>query len=541
MLAIYSVSYLIFNNNIQAAVNIQTQELSRQIVFNYENYVNKIISVSNLLEVGLLDEDFVDVEQINNDFQSMIKIEKAINGIAVYDTSGVCLASNDSSEIGLYISAAAPWFSSALRDKTIHVFSSLYETVNEGYYVIVSKFINYGKGNNTAILKMILDIGGIIELVKKTNLGDGGHIKIIDVNYNIVYSSIENDDNSDVETLSELILGMEKINYDNYSLMVNIDTLTNTQWRIATYVNVDQIESSRENFLLSITLILIIVIAIAMFLLTAMTNSITSPLRKLEETMLSIENSDYLKVQEINLVNGKEVANLSRSYNKMMRRIKELMDKVVIEQNEQRKSELKALQNQINPHFLYNTLDSIIWLIENDKNRDAANMVIALAKFFRISVSQSRNVGTIQNEIEHAKNYLLIQSIRYSKSFIYEFEIEETCLNYKTMKFILQPLIENAIYHGLKNRIDKGIIKIKVYMENDKLIFSVNDNGLGMRQEKIDELYENFQNPDLIDGVGLKNIYQRLLLYFSGEAELLIESELDEGTTISLILPPINE
>ncbi|MDD4000795.1 MAG: histidine kinase, partial [Bacilli bacterium] len=409
------------------------------------------------------------------------------------------------------------------------------------YYVIVSKYTSYANGKGNAILKIILDINGIIELVKKTKLGAGGHIKIIDSNYNIIYSSNGEGSSADEELLKNLVLGVTKTRKEDNSLMVTIDTLSYTRWRIVTYVNVDLLESSKSDFVFNITFIMILMIIVSMLLLSGMAKSITSPLRKLEEAMLKIEKSDYLEVVEINLENGKEVANLSRSFNKMMKRIKELMDKVILEQNEQRKSELKALQNQINPHFLYNTLDSIVWLIENNKNNDAATMVIALSKFFRISVSQSRNVGSVKEEIEHAKNYLLIQSVRYSNSFIYEFEVEKECLQYNTIKFILQPLIENAIYHGLKNRIDLGIIKIKVYQKEGNLIFSVSDNGLGMRQEKIDKLYENFENPDLVDGVGLKNIYQRLLLYFSGKAKLIIESELDEGTTIYLVLPPIEE
>jgi two-component system sensor histidine kinase YesM len=296
---------------------------------------------------------------------------------------------------------------------------------------------------------------------------------------------------------------------------------------------------TETNFLMTISVILIGAVVLAVTLLLMMTKTITTPLKQLENAMLEIEKSDYLIVKDINLTNSKEVANLSRSFNTMMKKIKELMDKIIYEQNEQRKSELKALQNQINPHFLYNTLDSIVWLIENEKKQDASEMVIALAKFFRISISRGNNVIPVVDEIEHAKNYLLIQSIRYSNSFTYLFDIDEECRKYQTMKLILQPIIENAIYHGLKEKSETGRIIIRAYMENGMIVFSVSDNGYGMRQEKIRELYENFQNPNLKDGVGLKNVYQRLLIYFSGQAKLYINSDLDVGTVITLKVPPI--
>jgi two-component system sensor histidine kinase YesM len=220
-----------------------------------------------------------------------------------------------------------------------------------------------------------------------------------------------------------------------------------------------------------------------------------------------------------------------------MKQIKELMDRVVVEQNEQKKSELKALQNQINPHFLYNTLDSIVWLVENNKNEAAAKMVCALAKLFRISISKGRNIIKISDEIEHARNYLIIQSFRYQDAFDYEFIVDEKLLDKMTIKLILQPIIENSIYHGLKNKIDPGHIIIKVEQVDENIKFSVTDNGYGMRQEKIDELYQNFKNPNLIDGVGLKNIFQRLIVYYGSEAKLSIKSVLDEGTCISVIVP----
>jgi two-component system sensor histidine kinase YesM len=255
--------------------------------------------------------------------------------------------------------------------------------------------------------------------------------------------------------------------------------------------------------------------------------------------MKKVEQSDYFRMEEVELLASREVEALTKRFNRMMRKIGELMENVIAEQNAQRKSELKALQNQINPHFLYNTLDSILWMIENQRNSEAGQMVVALARLFRIGISNGNEVIPLREELEHVRNYLLIQSIRYADSFEYSFETEPAALDTDTMKLILQPIVENCIYHGLKNKIDKGRININVSLEEDCLVLKVSDNGYGMRQEKIDELYGSFEDGVASNSVGLKNIFQRVMIYYGGRAEMLIESELDEGTTIT-IKEPLN-
>jgi two-component system sensor histidine kinase YesM len=263
-------------------------------------------------------------------------------------------------------------------------------------------------------------------------------------------------------------------------------------------------------------------------------------MKQLELAMRKVENSDYFRMEEVKLTASREIEALTGRFNRMMRKIGELMDRVIAEQNAQRKSELKALQNQINPHFLYNTLDSTLWLIEKEKNQAAADMLVALAKLFRIGISNDSEVISVRNEIEHVRNYLLIQNIRYSGSFEYEFDVEEIALDIKTMKLILQPIVENCIYHGLKNKIDKGNIKISAFVKDNHLFLRVSDNGYGMRQETIDTLHSSFVDGVVSNNVGLKNIYQRVMIYYSGNAGMDIESILDEGTTIT-IMQPINK
>jgi two-component system sensor histidine kinase YesM len=295
----------------------------------------------------------------------------------------------------------------------------------------------------------------------------------------------------------------------------------------------------QRRFLLSTALVSCAVLAAGVMLFTAVARAITTPMMQLELAMKKVEQSDYFRMEEVELLASREVEALTKRFNRMMRKIGELMENVIAEQNAQRKSELKALQNQINPHFLYNTLDSILWMIENQRNREAGQMVVALARLFRIGISNDSEVIPLREELEHVRNYLLIQSIRYADSFEYTFETDPAAFDAETMKLILQPIVENCIYHGLKNKIDKGRISINVTLDGDYLVLKVSDNGYGMRQEKIDELYRSFEDGVASNSVGLKNIWQRVMIYYGGRAEMLVESELDEGTTIT-IKEPLN-
>lgn len=534
----YFASYISFGSNTQEVVIVQTQEISKQIVYNYENYISSIISTSNSIQVSLGNSDIVaEKDDIADDFQTIVDFSNEITGIEVYSTNGVCLVSNDNTNDGQAINTSVAWFNNAISDDTIHHFSSLQNSENDEYVVIVSKYITYGKNYDEAVLKISIDIENLIDLFYKSNLGEDGHIVIIDNSYASIYSSDVSVITEDLIVLKEIKLGSNTMKRDGSLFMVSVDTISNTQWRIATFININQIQEIQNNYVILISIISIIILSISVFVLLGIAGQVTAPLKQLEKEMLKIEKNDYFAFDELEFEDSVETSNLSHSFNKMMNRIKELMDKVIEEQMSQRKSELKALQNQINPHFLYNTLDSIVWLTENNKNKEASEMVVALAKFFRISISRGKFIIPVRDELEHARNYLVIQSIRYNNAFKYDFDIDEKVYKYNTMKLILQPLIENAIYHGLKNHIDEGFIHIVAKMKEDKLVLIVKDNGLGMRPEKIQELYKNLQNPDLNDGVGLKNIYQRLLIYFGPHAELLITSELDVGTTITLTIP----
>ena len=541
-----------FRTGIEDAVNKQTSELSTQIVYNYENSIRGIIETSNIIQTDI-DHFNITSEPDSTVFAEYLRqithLKSDIIKISIYDyQSRNCLVSSEVSEIGMPIDDRdSSWFDEAISDPTVHIFSKPYaEFGSEEYRVNVSKRIRFLNGERAGVLLIEISFQSFTDLVDKSNLGEGGHITIIDSGYDVVYTSLYEPDaaREGIELAKELIMGSRIAVIGGYNMAVNIDTLSNTKWRICVFINIDNVVETERTFLLTMISVSVAVLIIGVLLFTVVARAITTPMKQLELAMRKVEKSDYFRMEEVSLVASSEVEALTGRFNRMMKKIGELMERVIDEQNAQRKSELKALQNQINPHFLYNTLDSLMWLIENNKNTEANEMVVALARLFRIGITTDKEVIPVRDELEHVRNYLLIQNIRYAGSFDYEFDIDDAALDIKTMKLILQPVVENCIYHGLKNKIDKGHIRICARIEDDCLKLSVSDNGYGMRQEVINAIYnsfiddtESYEDSKLSSSVGLKNIYQRVMIYYSGNAGMKIESVLDEGTTVTIVEP----
>ena len=235
-----------------------------------------------------------------------------------------------------------------------------------------------------------------------------------------------------------------------------------------------------------------------------------------------------------------EVEHLGKTLRSTVAQIRQLMDDIVVEQEEKRKSELDALQSQINPHFLYNTLDSIVWMITGERYDDAVFMITQLASLFRISLSKGKTVIRIEDEVKHAQNYMNIQKIRYKNSFEVDFQIEEDILDGCIVKLVLQPLLENAIYYGMEFMDGEGEIHVRGYRKDKDVYLEVEDNGLGMPEEEAAELLNGKERPHKHgSGVGLVNVHSRLKLRFGEAYGLVIHSCPDEGMMVQIHIPYI--
>jgi len=292
--------------------------------------------------------------------------------------------------------------------------------------------------------------------------------------------------------------------------------------------------------------IVLIISAVGFSVLAAwgLSRSIYTPIKKLHDVTTTITKNDLQALMTSDNVD--EITELGMSFNIMIGRIKDLLDSKIKEQENLKKAELRALQAQINPHFLYNTLDTIIWMAEAKKNAQVIEIVSALSSFFRISLSKGRDWITIGEEIERTNSYLTIQKMRYQDILDYKIQVDENVANYTILKLILQPLVENALYHGIKNKRQGGTIIVRAKPKNENEVqLEVEDNGIGFTTEKLAQLQEELEDDSgdikLESGFGIGNVNKRIRLYYGKQYGISVKSEYHTGTCVTLIIPAIKE
>lgn len=281
---------------------------------------------------------------------------------------------------------------------------------------------------------------------------------------------------------------------------------------------------------------LILVVGIAIYA-SHLTDRITSPLTKLTERVRDIQRGDFEQHIPVE-AKAVEIQTLSDGFEEMVGQLNSLIQENKKAERRKRHAELELLQAQINPHFLYNTLDTIIWLIEADKKEESIEMVSALSDFFRFCLSRGKDIITLEEEQKHVLSYLSIQKIRYQDRMDYDVSIPESLYGYSIPKLTLQPLVENSIYHGIKLQREKGVIKVNAVDIGDKIELTVRDNGAGMSEERLAEMRSAIENGEKV-GFGLRTVHQRMQLLFGDEYGLKISSSEGVGTTITAVIPKV--
>ncbi len=274
----------------------------------------------------------------------------------------------------------------------------------------------------------------------------------------------------------------------------------------------------------------------------SVSESINRPIKVLEQLSTKIAEGNLSARADLPNVN--ELDNLTENLNLMAAKIQELIAKNIEEQQNLQKSEMKALQAQITPHFLYNTFDTIIWLAEGQKNDQVIDITRAFSSFFRISLNRGKDWLTVAEEFEHIKSYLTIQKIRYRDILDYNIEFQSEMTKLPVLKLLLQPLVENALYHGIKNKRGRGFLSVRGWKENGYLCFSVEDNGIGISEEQLKDIMSQIDgsvdSSSLNNVYGLYNVNRRLELYYNGNTKLEIISEYKKGTIVSFKVPEVD-
>ena len=392
------------------------------------------------------------------------------------------------------------------------------------------------------VLLVDMSFAGIEQVCRDVELANGGYMYLIDGDGEIIYHPRQQliyagllvENNLQAAAYSD---GNHLERFQGEQRHITVKTVGYTGWKL---VGVAPNESSElpELFLFGLSLVLFFVFLMA-FLNFRISAYISDPIRRLEQSIKELESGR--QNVEIEDAGCYEVQRLSHAVRSMVSTMHHLMDDIIEQEGQKRRSELEVLQSQINPHFLYNTLDSVIWMTESGRQEEAIQMVTSLARLFRIALSRGNSIIPLADELEHARHYMTIQQIRFKNKFQTKITAQPGTEGLYTLKLIVQPILENAIYHGMASAEDDGLISVTACRAGDDLIIDVSDNGLGMRPEVAASLLDE-NRPEVRtsgSGIGVRNVHQRIRLTFGPEYGLTIFSEPDEGTLVRIRLPAL--
>lgn len=546
-----SVCIVIFSSVYSAALikdaKLSSEQAVGQIALAVDNNLDSMRQKLEFIEETVA--ECLNAESFNNNISVITRMQKDIYAVTVYDVNGkIIAATNGETPLKQHIYKDLSFDKAVFEAADGFSLSSPHvQTAFEGEYPWVVTLADKADTpilGNGVYIAIDYEFSEIAKYIDNVGIGRHGYCFITDGDGNIIYhpqqqlifSGIKSESTGFVKALSD------GVHYDK-NVIYTLTTTKDGLWRVVGLSFTDELSVERRTqIIFSIAISFLFCGIVALIVLRIYSRIVNAPVRSLIKAMKTFEN----QVENFRYSGGDEfVAELSiisSSFEHMSRTIQSLMEQVHREEKELRKTELKALQAQINPHFLYNTLDSIQWMCEQDKTKDAAEMVRALARLFRISISRGRELISIREELQHAENYLIIQSFRYRSRFSYIIDASDELMDFLCNKITIQPLIENAIYHGIDSMVDEGEIRITLRSAedgSDDILITVSDNGVGMTKEQCRRILAKDRSDS--GGIGVKNVNDRLKIYFGEKYGLSIESELDVGTTVTVRIPKINK
>lgn len=569
LLVIGLVSVSKFSKILESNTGMYSYQIIDQVIKNVDFYIKDMESISAIAnydysiqkylknnEPGLSKERFSDVNTITALLKSIGSTREDIVSILIIGNNGSIICSNINAKINKsYNFIKQKWYKDAIEGRGNSVIGKPHKQsylVNSNTLVIsLSRSINSFDGKDQlGVILIDLNLKVLDDILRNVKPGKEGYVFIVDNEGNFIYHpdysymyrtmdeiyirNIIKTDDSIIPDILQSEEGSFIKQLNNEKNQITYKRIQSTNWTVASITPYDEMTSDVDNVKGYIIVIGLICLICAFAVSVLISSMISKPVKKLELLMEEAENGN-LDVS-LDFDSRDEIGMLSQRFNNMIVKIKSLMHQIIKEQEDMRKTEFKALQAQINPHFLYNTLDSIIWMAEMNKN-EVIVMIDALAKLLRISLSRGNDIISVESEIEHVRNYLVIQSMRYTNKFDYDIDVDEEALSKNTLKLILQPLVENSIYHGVKNKRQKGKITIRGRMAEGKVLLEVIDDGIGMDPAKcLDIVSSTVHSKKGFNGIGVKNVNERIQLYCGKDCGLKYMSEPGAGTTVQVWL-----
>lgn len=507
------------NYNIVQEYDISSQEFTRQFSMLYETNVDKIQS------------------------------------LALYGYDGMLIESEPVATVKDNVKVAdQKWYQNARSEienihfSTPHV-QNLFDDGTFRYHRVVSLSrsvdINDGSTSGSGVLLVDMKYSVLEDMLERINETSSGiYYYLCSRDGEIIYHprwteinrGLFKEKNNKVASYKD---GIYEMKTDGQKENIVVGSVAYTGWKLIGVVPESVQETSINKFRYYIITTILILVMMLLQVNRFISRKISRPIRELDESVKAYEAG---AMPDIYIGGSAEIRHLGYSVQKSYEQIEALMKEIIQQQTERRKSELDALQSQINPHFLYNTLESITWMIEAQRNKEAVVMISELAKLLRVSLSRGKTIISIGDELQHSRSYMNIQRVRYKERFKVEFLIDEEIKNYCIVKLVIQPLLENAIYYGVGNmdEDDDGQILIRGEKKGEDIYISIEDNGMGMPEDiRSNILTDNSKVPKHGSGVGVINVHSRISLMFGPEYGLEVYSELDEGTKVVIHIPAI--
>lgn len=477
------------------------------------------------------------------DVNDIYRVKLYVNDDFVYSTEGVNMFSISQAK-------GSKWYSILKEYGTKNFWSPSYylEDSNSSDLKLLSVTASVRNPDNYSeaigFLRVDFQKQMIEDIIKKANAVEGSFTYIQNFKGDVIASS---DDSliknykvstSIADKLSKADSKLQTLEVNNQKCLVSSSLINNTDWYMITVIPYSKILSGSRAIRIGVLLLMSVIGTIAYYFAYRFSNSISNRISKLIKGMRKVHDGDlsmYIKNDS-----NDEIGQLIDDYNFMISRMAVLIEEQYKSGKEVKNAELKALQAQINPHFLYNTLDMINWMSLKNMNKEISEAVKSLAKFYKLSLNKGKDIIALRDELAHVSLYVQIQNMRYSDRINLHLDIDDALYDYSILKITLQPIVENSILHGILGKgSDEGIILISGKIEGDELILSVQDDGIGIPSNIIDKIFSGDLDSKKGSGYGLKNINQRIKLFYGEKYGLSFKSEIGKGTTVEIRIPAV--
>ena len=548
--------YLWMSGTASAMVEESSQKVLAQVNLNLDSYLRRMMRVSDAMYYRVIKNTDLATGSLQQGMDLLYEENRdALVSIALFDGQGRLVQATPLATLKEDCRPAEKgWYQAALNKMENFHFSAPHvqnlfgdPTYSYPWVVSLSRYVQLTRDGVTerGVLLVDMSFAGIEQVCRSAELPNDGYVYLIDGDGELIYHPRQ----------QLIYAGLLKENtqaaagYRDGSLVetfegekrqITVKTVGYTGWKLVGVAPAGPVAGGfGAMFPFGLSLLLFSAFLLA-FLNFRISEGITDPIRRLEQSVRQMEaGREDVEIEEAGCY---EVQRLGHAIRSMVSTMRHLMQDIIQQESQKRRSELEVLQSQINPHFLYNTLDSVIWMTEAGRYQEAIQMVTSLARLFRISLSRGKSIIPLQDELEHARHYMTIQEIRYKNRFSTRILAQNGTEGLYTLKLVVQPILENAIYHGMAACEDDGLILVTARREGGDVVIEVADNGTGMRPEVVAQLLDEDRAapPGKGSGIGVRNVHRRIRLTFGEPYGLTIRSEPDEGTVVQIRLPALD-